>query len=549
MIREQILISVAPVASELPQLAPKANTMMAEAVGSLRGPMGYLGSETKGPDLSEYSREVDRLYEDQNDIMLDTIAKTASEIMQSTMSLARSVVNPAIKDAAQKAQAMVNGRAEEYATDTVMINAVPKADVWRSQTLYQATEPYVEVAVDDFVVKGLYDTQEEIPVSLLVESIPSASIASEINDMLGMDEDANKNLAIVFNRVFAFRDVGKANFSDVLSDVFTGQTKKDAMLLSWAFAKALLSPNSKLAKTIMPSEGVDPLAVGEYLSTVVEQTSNRIINAIYTDMREEKRGRVRVHYSTRSLGATNKQIRVATVEMNAYQKWLENGGKAEMVLGSLLSKKLDTLQDILDNGAELEAVYNRYNATTRQTRNLDELAVIRECLIHACLDAIQEMDPDNLTEDMAVYAHRLKEVANQIKTDCMREYIKNARCMICYAAFAHTEVEDFLCAMDEIALDNGSLSPREAARLAVERVLSCWLADQIYATENQASEDNAWLNNQCVLSVMGELVVRTMDAIPGNDIADSVDGAMPTLQARADMAMAAVRNELQKCIQ
>lgn len=483
MNRQEVMEATFPIAHDLPKLAAKPDTILAEVLGTLRNAEQMGMDKAVDPEnFSEFTAEIDKRYENENDEMLNAAAGRYADAMLATIDLATTLVNPSVVAAAQAAQASVNARANEYAADTVVIETMPSEDVWRAGALYQAVEPYSSDPVKEFNTRKLFEGDEDFPVEAFLTSIPSASIASELRETLASIPGGDAFLARVF---YTFFCNSEGDTYSTAMGYFEQHERPLVNLLLLCMARALAAPTAPFIGAVTPSHGEERSSqlVGEYVTALVTDMSARVFNDLTKKIRDEKAGRSSVVYVTRTAPNTKGYIRVAVVERKAYNAALDDGLTPEMVLGSAVTQRYTTLEEIKDNGAGLVSAWQRYDSTVRRTRDIQKTVVIRECLVNAVMAEIMQMDDTVLTVSADEYQKIIEDKVSSLDPNDVGEYINVVRCLLCETVFAETDVQFFLEAMDEIGHDNPGMPTREITRLAAERTIACALADQIVAVE------------------------------------------------------------------
>lgn len=175
------------------------------------------------------------------------------------------------------------------------------------------------------------------------------------------------------------------------------------------------------------------------------------------------------------------------VNGEVYRKYLEQGGKNEVVFGSVLSNAtVKGVDDLIANADEFYQTYQRYEAINASRRRLNAYNTFRSSLKIAF---VNQAAKDTSTREQEARANfgldigKMSKTADEVIDNLTKEDINNpyVACMkvLCRARFAYTDAEEFLTNMTEASAANPALDPREAALPALVELITAYVAAQI----------------------------------------------------------------------
>lgn len=492
MIRDVVEQATFLTASITPALAPAANSPLAMIMGSLMAP-GLVTGIVEQQSVATITANVDRQTEGANDILLDQAAEMAAALVQETIAVARGTVVPLEMKGAVALEAIVN---EEMAkrTSVAVVTPVFRDAIWESPTLIKMVEMYKDEAIRKL---GVIDALGSAAIN--VDALLSYGPPSLTRELREVAEAVGPELIGQYIRqaMGAGQMTGnvRVDFAEDLRS-FSANERRRAMLFVWHAAKAIA--DGKLAD-IVDLEGITEAnqdKVREFALVLVPGLAARINDEMRSIERAKRRGDAGIRYENEVMFAPTdgRPAYRWKVEIDGamYNAALAEGLVPEALLGSLVGPKYETLEEIVSNVDYLVKVYERWNATVQETARLARLEAFRAALYTVVGGLVAEIDKEHAVEDYAVYDRRLKRVVNEVNRYDTGEYLAAVRHALCYTAFAHTDVEEFLNHIDLHGRQNPGMDPRECARLAAEDIMINMLASQVvFVDQNRINAVNS----------------------------------------------------------
>ena len=166
---------------------------------------------------------------------------------------------------------------------------------------------------------------------------------------------------------------------------------------------------------------------------------------------------------------------VVYVNQRVYEKWLTEGGNAEILFGNALSQRQEIMVDKINERAqEFQETWLRHVSYTRELENSQRVNAQRDLLktVYASqLDALPAETP-NLNRGEAY--KRFEAMVNATSGADLKDLPRLCQRLVCRAQFDHTNAEDILADIDQIKCDNPEVTVREAAALAYIKHCARW---------------------------------------------------------------------------
>lgn len=185
----------------------------------------------------------------------------------------------------------------------------------------------------------------------------------------------------------------------------------------------------------------------------------------------------------------NSITREVRVNGATYRQYLEQGGKNEVIFGSMYAgAQAQTIGDLLGKTDEYYSAYQRQEAMVAATRRLKSAAIFRGALKEVfvkMLGSITEDEQTAMNTFGLTIENFMSNVSDQIA--CLSESEMkdvNGACLkvMTRTRFSYTDAEKFLTSMNEAELANPGLDPREVAHIATIELVADYVSDQIFAT-------------------------------------------------------------------
>lgn len=269
-------------------------------------------------------------------------------------------------------------------------------------------------------------------------------------------------------------------------------------------------------------------ATGKYLSLSSVTHSNVYVrievallvylfaNKIYDDVQEQETGmllpvyRENVHQLREYAGSTlvfalkktvlNSQSKIIIVESNdreifvngdLYSTWIQNGGKPEIILGSVISSaQYGTPPAITETALNEKAEqftrnyesYRTYLIVSENNKKIDHLKNFIKIEVMQGLGDLDELEKVYVEKNPGYYETVKKELDQAVSNFSLKD-LEDVHCIsrivIAKVRFYYTSAYEIFESINEAAIANPDVDPREAALLAAINYLSDYLADQM----------------------------------------------------------------------
>lgn len=310
---------------------------------------------------------------------------------------------------------------------------------------------------------------------------------------------------------------------ELLQLLSTGSARFDEMV-----AKLVASLPDGTLESVWNSNFTTQPSSGKYLSLAAVTHSNVYVrievallvylfaNKIYDDVQEQETGmllpvyRENVNQLREYAGSTlvfalkktvlNSQGKIIIVESNdreifvngdLYRTWIQNGGKPEIILGSVISSSQygtapAVTETALNEKAEQFArnydSYRTYLTVSENNKKIDHLKNFIKIEVLQGLGDLDDLEKVYIEKNPGYYETVKKEL-DQIVSNFSLKDLEDVHCVsrivIAKIRFYYTSAYEIFESMNEAALANPDVDPREAALLAAINYLSDYLADQM----------------------------------------------------------------------
>lgn len=175
------------------------------------------------------------------------------------------------------------------------------------------------------------------------------------------------------------------------------------------------------------------------------------------------------------------------VNGRVYRQYIEQGGKNEVVFGSVLSNAMvKNVQQLIDRADEFYETYQRYEVVNSSRRRLNAANRFKSALkisfVDQCGKEISEREQEARTMfglDIGKMANKADEVIDSLTKDDIANPYQACMKVLCRARFAYTDAEEFLTNMNEAGAANPGLDPREAALPALIELITDFALAQV----------------------------------------------------------------------
>jgi len=179
---------------------------------------------------------------------------------------------------------------------------------------------------------------------------------------------------------------------------------------------------------------------------------------------------------------------VVYVNGNVYKQYIANGGKNEVIFGSLLSGRVAKTVSVMQESAEeYLKLYEQYEGVNAARQRLNAVNKLRTALKVEFVNLLNknELDPleqeafANFNYTVEKLATKADEVIETITNDDVGNIHEACLKVLCRARYEYTDAEKFLKAMNEAAKANPNIDAREAALPALIELVTGYVIAQI----------------------------------------------------------------------
>lgn len=179
------------------------------------------------------------------------------------------------------------------------------------------------------------------------------------------------------------------------------------------------------------------------------------------------------------------------VNGDLYVTWVQNGGKPEVILGSVISSSQygtapalteTALNEKADSFARTYESYRTFLTVSENNKKIDHLKNFVKLEVLQGLGDLDELEKSYVEKNPAYFDNVKKELDQIVTNFSLKDFDDVhfiARVVIAKIRFYYTSAFEIFESMNEAAIANPEVDPREAALLAAINYLSDYLADQM----------------------------------------------------------------------
>jgi hypothetical protein len=455
-------------------LAPHANTPLQAVVATCQPQADVLAANA--PAL-ESAQAFDVLLERSSasalpdgsvphDAAKNDVVAAAKLAVAGNLSIARNVVNPAIKQVVD----FVNKFTDDADTSLSRpMNVVPifYKPLWDSPVLEQLAGRHRNQFSNDLVLRPITGVQAGTDEAFAaVFSVGVPSIDAEL-DVFAKSLDP-AFVAQIWNETFGPN--AQALSAVLYSPMGTpagAYGRIDAPVIVYLSARWMLQETPA-------GVNMDLGTFRAYMSEVMARAGQAIMGNLTRRARDLQNGTIIV---TVPRGASGDVY----VLGDNYNRFLANGGSPEAIFGSIISGRAqnitpttppDTLAAGLLEWKRTQAIINQQIAYQRQTTMVQGLA-------QAVARLINDLPDDQRVVPPEVMHGLLKKQIQALPTFKQEDLWAVARSLVCGSIYPHTDAEEIITAIDAAAKANPDLDIREAALLGTIDYVVQWLVEQV----------------------------------------------------------------------
>lgn len=353
-------------------------------------------------------------------------------------------------------------RSFDAASTPVVIVRNRWLSAWNSIVITQQTERYANAATEIYKVPVAFPRVGAAELMELVKTgIPAidAIVDDWLEDVGGVCiEEAYEHFFVLTN------EIGRG--SGTMAQTMHGYDRNHVM------AVYLLS--NGLEKNVLDNVN---MSLGDYRACLTD-----IRRAALIQMRRIMEARNSLVNNGRLITKVTRKGNggqtIVYVEDDTYSKFIEAGGRPEVVMGAGLVHDSITLNAANESAAGFEAAYNREHAAFKERLSANIITAQKQALRAAFVSYVnsnEEFKPE-LTRLLTEFNARLDKASNDAFSD-ISSLIMRA---VCHILFKSSSMERFLDSMTEEKAKNPELDANGAATLAKIDLVARFIGQMIY---------------------------------------------------------------------
>lgn len=184
--------------------------------------------------------------------------------------------------------------------------------------------------------------------------------------------------------------------------------------------------------------------------------------------------------------SNNPMAREVIVNSGTYLKYIQNGGKNEVMLGALVSDVVPyTLASMEGRETEFQDAWDRFNLFNKTSMKNKAFSLFKRISLTAFANSLStltdiEQDPTFATGHVETCIAKAEEYIDENTTlEDMEDVYGFALKLVCRCRFFFTDAEKILTAIKRVTTDNPEVDVREAALVATTEYLIDYVADQM----------------------------------------------------------------------
>lgn len=480
-----------------------------------------------------------------HDDAMQVLVAMVSDTVQRNLQLARTIVNPQVKQLAERVDAEIN-KAEIKTSSPIAIIPDYLNGVWASPTLEALVERYEESYAENMPAPQWFP---EITGDQALELVKSGSGAFDAEVAAWAEKVGVEFLMDVYCQVFATNKPGYPALNSIYDFIDNKSQPLPSTNRDRALAVFLMARNLK--KDAPEGANMTLNEFREKMLALIEQAGRVVAVSLQRRRADIKRGMLVPFWpaiDVKSALVTGANI---VVIGEVYDQWIAGGGAPELILGAYVTDQNAAPQHLLDNAERYRAAWNRNLMMLKSQSNAGRYNATIKALSEGVKDIINELNENDIVvTNKGVLFERLNDVLSTIVAVDAEDVFGTARKVLCYVLYAHTDAEKLLKILDHMLEEFEGLDVREAALYAVIDLMAEWLLKlvdvRIGAIPNGPTSANE--KAACALATLGtavELGVEVIDNIAGNDISNQMAGQPATPSLLATTLALKIQNKLQ----
>lgn len=395
-------------------------------------------------------------HNDHDEIMANAVAAVGQAICYNNQ-LAKNTVNPMVERVSQAAAKALEVNTQQRSVP-VEIQPVYDNTFWSTPYAREVFGRYGETQLESVTYNGPAIPFDPQYLNTGVEGF-DASIQEYVQSL--MEGNQSQTAEYYWNASF-----GKGSFST--KDVLMGGREAINAGIVLYLGAAYLSGN--------PPEGANYSATEwEILCNNIKAQAGRVVARGFQKLERDRRlNQMVIEYPQAPVVGSK-----IFVDGQVYNKFLNEGGSPEVILGGYFNGRVNDYQRLL---AEKDAFVGKWKASQAVLVSQavgESMVALIGALSTAITEEINALSDDELHVERAALHARLREQLKFVSSKDIDNLWCVSRRLICRTLFPHTDAESTLEAIDEQMRLQPELNVREAALYATIDQLAKWLSKLI----------------------------------------------------------------------
>ena len=424
-----------------------------------------------------------------HDLLMEKYSQLAARTVQDNLLLARTVVNPLIRDALKEVHARID-ETININMNRIAVVSVKTPEALLSPAIADLVSRYDDTAFENVEIQHIFPDMNaeqiidaamtgskayDTPLRSFLESISADKLQRIYRGVFSVNIDPNPNSD---NKVVAvYRNnttPAYLSYYVCYPDTYNDEAK-EASLLCFLLAKKFMND--------VP-EGIDMNLTDykAYVSLVMEQCGRVLAIYLRKQADQFKRQTLVLGFPTRNPEAIyamdNAQIKV---DSHLYEEWLRQGGSPEIILGAFVTgdiKEIDKGAALLEGADKYKEAWNRFYGLLKT----EQMSQIFNTTVTAVRDVISKMiatSDENLGLNRAEAQDRLASIISGLAIYDTKNVHALVRDIVCDTMFPNKNVKRILALVDHYAEENPNMPILEAAYWATMDLVVDWVSSMI----------------------------------------------------------------------
>lgn len=397
---------------------------------------------------------------------LDDAAEEISKLVQNHLTFAKDVVKPAIVEVAELVGVKFKELDESKTYDIEIIQVDP-------------AEPMIVSSLEDTI--KAFKGSPYIPFEGYIPCSKDYTAQEVIAWMSTGQNDVDEAISIWSAKK------GDAFFESVFKEVFVSPTKGIQFNIdnrqSSDFALAVFLISNKLYNNPVDGFGINLRSYNEKMSDLRKACAYRL-NQAYDEFERNTNSKLLIiNYSAKEV----------YVNGNIYRQYLEDGGSAAAVFGSVLSQNPKMfLSDVVGNQTEFVSKWEQhnklFNSALKSRSFLDKKAALRDIVLsnvqqnfndYFCHLCAEGTTPTIDMQEYQTFLSNLDSFVDTVKEQDMVNVWSLCTKVICDCVFYYTSAGQILNGVEEAIIKNPGIELREALLLSTIEYVTDFVCAQI----------------------------------------------------------------------